>query len=288
MDEQRITENRMILIWLTVLTVITLAVFAFCFLGNGTWFSSEEPEVQGPQSSTQDTSGGQTTDAQQLASIISEVQTKMNNFQTLLDSPYLMFVDETHPLPEGFEVGETVLLTGSETVKMEKSAGEKMNEFFVAADKAGYAATVTAAYRTQQQQQKVYNDAVQDFMNAGYPAETARTMAAASVGSVNCSEHQLGLAVDFSKKEMSLLGADGRTFEEYLNDTMHTYGYILSYPAGKTEQTGHDGNTVHYRYVGIAAAAEMKEKQWTVSEYRDYLSTQIDYLKQYIQSLENK
>ena len=87
---------------------------------------------------------------------------------------------------------------------------------------------------------------------------------------------------------MNLLGVDGRSFEEYLNDTMHKYGYILSYPTGKETQTGHDANTVHYRYVGVAAATEMKERNLTLAEYRDYLQTQIDYLKQYIQSKENK
>lgn len=288
MDEQRLRENRLAIIGLTVLVVLTLVLFAFSFLGAGSLFSggNENPEVNQPSTDTD--SDGQITDGEQLSSIIAEVQTKMNNFQTLLDSPYLLQVGESHPLSEGYEVGETVLLKGSETMKMEKTAGNQMNAFFAAADKAGFAATVTVAYRTEKQQQKAYDDAVEDFMKAGYPAETARTMAAASVGSVGCSEHQLGLAVDFSKKEMTLLGSDGRTFEEYLNDTMHKYGFILSYPAGKEKETEHDANTVHYRYVGVEAATEMREKHWTLPEYRDYLKTQIDYLKQYIKSLEAK
>ncbi len=287
MDEQRLTENRMAILGLTVLTVLTLVMFAVCFLGGENLFSSEET----PQANQPSTQGGEvadSTDDEQLASVLGEMRNKMNNFQTLLDSPYLMFVGESDPLPETFEVGETVLLTGSETVKLEKAAGEQINKFFQDAKKVGFAATVTAAYRTEKQQQKVYDDAVEDFMNAGYPAEIARSKAAATVGSVNCSEHQLGLAVDFSKKEMTLLGSDGRSFEEYLNDTMCKYGFVLSYPADKEEQTGHSANTVHYRYVGVAAAEEMKEKNMTLSEYRDYLQTQIDYLKQYIQSKENK
>ena len=288
MDEQRLTENRLALIGLTVLVVLTLVIFAFSFLGAGSIFSGDDENPQGNQASTDAGSDGQVTDREQLSSIIAEVQTKMNNFQTLLDSPYLLPVGESQPLTEGYEVGETVLLKGSDTMKMEKAAGEKMNAFFAAAEKAGYAATVTVAYRTEKQQKKAYDDAVESFMNAGYPAETARSMAASSVGSVNCSEHQLGLAVDFSKKEMALLGADGRTFEEYLNDTMYKYGFILSYPAGKEKETEHDANTVHYRYVGVEAAAEMREKQWTLPEYRDYLKTQIDYLKQYVKSLEAK
>lgn len=287
MDEQRITENRIALIGLTILTVLTLAVFAFCFLGVGDKLfpGDDSPDVNHTAGSTD---GQPTTDSEQLSSIIAEVQGKMNNFQTLLDSPYLLLVGEATPIPEGYEVGELTLLTGYETLKLESAAAEKFNEFLAAADKAGHAASVTAAYRTEKQQKKVYDDAVEDFMNAGYPAEKARSMAATSVGSVNCSEHQLGFAVDFSKKEMTLLGSDGRTFEEYLTSTMHKYGFILSYPAGAEDQTGREANTVHYRYVGVDAATEMKEEGWTLNEYRDYLQTQLDYLKQYVQSLENK
>ncbi len=287
MDEQKLTENRVAIIGLTVLTVLTLAIFAFCFLGAGNLFSSE-----GGDSDVNHTAGStdsqQTTDREQLSSIIAEVQGKMNNFQTLLDSPYLMSVGESSPIPEGYDVGELTLLTGYETLKLESTAAAKFNEFLAAADKAGHAASVTAAYRTEKQQKKAYDDAVEGFMNAGYPAEKARSMAASSVGSVNCSEHQLGFAVDFSKKEMTLLGSDGRTFEEFLTDTIYKYGFILSYPAGEEEQTGKEANTVHYRYVGVEAAKEMQEEQWTLNEYRDYLQTQLDYLKQYVQSLETK
>ncbi len=286
MDEQKLKENRIVLIGLTVLIVLTLIIFVFYFWAGNLFSSEGEPPAVDHTAGSTD--GQSTTDREQLSSIIAEVQTKMNKFQTLLDSPYLLPVDESTPLPEGYDVGELTLLTGYETLKLESTAAAKFNEFLDAADKAGHSATVTAAYRTEKQQKKAYDDAVESYMNAGYPAERARSMAAASVGSVNCSEHQLGFAVDFSKKEMTLLGSDGRTFEEFLTETIYKYGFILSYPAGEEEQTGREANTVHYRYVGVDAAAEMREEQWTLNEYRDYLQTQLDYLKQYIQSLETK
>ncbi len=284
MDGRKTNENRWAIVGLTLLTVITLVVFAFCFLGMGDFFSGdgEDPSVKQTDSST-DTSS---TDSEQRASLMADVQMKMNKFQTQLSSPYILIVNEKTPLPEGYDVGELAALNGYETLQLEKAAAEKFNEFLVAADKAGFDASLTAAYRSEKQQEKAYNDAVQSYMNAGYPAETARTMAKSSVGLVGTSEHQLGLAVDFTPKEMSLLGADGNSFEEFLSGNMHLYGFILSYPAGEEDQTGHEANTVHYRYVGVEAAKEMKTQQWTLPEYRDYLQTQIDYLKQYLQSLE--
>ncbi len=285
MDGLKTNENRWAIAGLALLAVITIVIFAFCFLGAGEFFAGEgkDPTVQNTDSSTDPSD---TTDSEQRASLMVDVQTKMNKFQTLLSSPYLVTVSEKNPLPDGYDVGELALLEGYKTLKLEKTAAAKLNEFLAAADKAGYAASLNAAYRSQTEQEKAYNDAVQSYMNAGYPAETARSMAKSSVGLAGTSEHQLGLAVDFLPKEMTLLGADGRTFEEFLVENMHLYGFILSYPVGEEDQTGHEANTVHYRYVGVESAKEMKREQWTLSEYRDYLQTQIDYLKQYLQSLE--
>ncbi len=285
MNGLKTNENRWALVGLTLLAVITIVIFAFCFLGAGEFFAGEgkEPSVNHTDSSTD---SSLTTDSEQRASLMADVQTKMNQFQTLLSSPYLLIVNEKTPLPEGYDVGELANLNGYETLQLEKTAAARFNEFLAAADKAGFAASVNAAYRSEKQQETAYNDAVQSYMNAGYPAETARNMAKSSVGLVGTSEHQLGLAVDFTPKEMTLLGADGRSFEEFLAENMHLYGFILSYPAGEEDQTGHEANTVHYRYVGVDSAKEMKAEQWTLPEYRDYLQTQIDYLKQYLQSLE--
>ena len=140
---------------------------------------------------------------------------------------------------------------------------------------------MTAAYRSEAEQEKLYNSTVQSYMNAGYAAEKARSMAASEVGSVNCSEHQLGFAVDFSSKELASVGSDGTTtFGDFLAQTMPKYGFILSYPAGSESQTEHVSSYTHYRYVGLEAAEIISEKGWTLPQYRDYLKIQIDYQKQ--------
>lgn len=286
MDERKTTENRRGLMGLSVLAVITAAVWCFMFLGLGDLWSKEPDPV--PDSSA-GASTDDSTNTEDLSAVIAEVQEKMNRFQTQLASPYLTLVGESNPLPEGYTVELMDLVgDGAKNRQMETAAAGKMNEFLAAAEKSGFHVTVTAAYRTEAAQKKAYDAAVQDYMNAGYPAEIARSMAASSVGSVNRSEHQSGYAVDFSAKELTLLGSDGRTFEEYLTDTIYKYGFILSYPAGEEESTGHAADTTHYRYVGVSAAAEMREKHFTLPEYRDYLETQIEVQKQYIDSLKKK
>lgn len=51
------------------------------------------------------------------------------------------------------------------------------------------------------------------------------------------------------------------------------FGYILRYPADKTEQTGMNGITWHYRYVGTPHALYMKEQNLCFEEYMTLVRT---------------
>lgn len=286
MDEQKNNERRVALVGLSLLAALSLAVFGILFFGAGDFLT----HPNGPADTDHQVGNTDTDDADDLerARLIAEAREKMNNFRTKLDSPYLIVVSESSPLPEEYTVELASLTDKDGKNKLETVAASQMKLFLQAARSAGYKASVSVSYRDSAAQKKLFDSTVQDYMNGGYTLETARSLAAMKVGSVNCSEHQTGYAVDFASKEMSSVGNDGRTFEKYLTDSMAQYGFILSYPAGAEAQTGHDANTVHYRYVGVDAAAAMSENHWTLVQYRDYLNTQIDYLSQYIQSLESK
>lgn len=282
MDDQKTTQGRLALIGITLLTAATLLIWGISFLN----FEEGKDPSSGDSSPTTDSAQPNTTDDQQISTVIADVQAKMNQFQTRLDSPYLLLVNESNPLPEGYTVELSSLKGENDDFQLETAAAAQMDQFLDAAQKAGFPVVLSVAYRSQKAQQKAYDDAVKDFMNGGYPVEKARSMAAMKVGSVNCSEHQLGYAVDFKSKDLSLVGNDGETFEEYLTANIHKYGFVLSYPAGGESKTEHEANTAHYRYVGVQAAEAMAEEGWTLPEYRDYLETQINYLKQYIESLQ--
>lgn len=282
MDDQKTTQGRLALIGVTLLTAATLLIWGMSFLNFG---EGKEPS-SGNSFSTTDSAQPNTTDDQQISTVIADVRAKMNQFQTRLDSPYLLLVNESNPLPEGYTVELASLKGEHDDFQLETEAAAQMDQFLDSAQKAGFPVTLSAAYRSEKAQQKAYDDAVKDFMNGGYPVEKARSMAAMKVGSVNCSEHQLGYAVDFKNKDLSLVGNDGETFEEYLSANIHKYGFVLSYPAGSESKTEHEANTAHYRYVGVQEAEAMAEEGWTLPEYRDYLETQINYLKQYIESLQ--
>ncbi|HWR22557.1 MAG TPA: M15 family metallopeptidase [Feifaniaceae bacterium] len=92
------------------------------------------------------------------------------------------------------------------------------------------------------------------------------------------SEHQTGLAFDLRKKNVTYktLGAyDYEKTREYawLCKNAYRYGFILSYPEGKSELTGFGFEPWHWRYVGAETAADMKSKGF--STYQEYWATYL-------------
>jgi D-alanyl-D-alanine carboxypeptidase len=77
------------------------------------------------------------------------------------------------------------------------------------------------------------------------------------------SEHQLGLAADFSARGQGcvILTCFGNTEAgRWLADNAYVHGFILRYPKGYRAITGFQYEPWHFRYVGVELATEMKTK----------------------------
>jgi D-alanyl-D-alanine carboxypeptidase len=77
------------------------------------------------------------------------------------------------------------------------------------------------------------------------------------------SEHQLGLAADFSARGQgcAIMVCFGSTEAGiWLAENAHEYGFVLRYPKGYKPITGFQYEPWHFRYVGIELATEMKTK----------------------------
>ena len=77
------------------------------------------------------------------------------------------------------------------------------------------------------------------------------------------SEHQLGLAADFSVKGQGcvILVCFGKTEAGiWLAENAHEFGFVLRYPKGYKPITGFQYEPWHFRYVGVELATEMKTK----------------------------
>jgi D-alanyl-D-alanine carboxypeptidase len=77
------------------------------------------------------------------------------------------------------------------------------------------------------------------------------------------SEHQLGLAADFSVRGQGcvIMVCFGKTDAGiWLAENAHEHGFILRYPKGYKPITGFQYEPWHFRYVGVELATEMKTK----------------------------
>ena len=84
------------------------------------------------------------------------------------------------------------------------------------------------------------------------------------------SEHQVGLAVDISYEGVNIGNSVQGT---WLMENSYRYGFILRYPAHKTEITGVPFEPWHYRYVGQPHAYFMTGNDLVLEEYIDLLKT---------------
>lgn len=85
------------------------------------------------------------------------------------------------------------------------------------------------------------------------------------------SEHQTGLAMDLTSKDMVtgvLTESFGETKEgKWLVDNAHRFGFIIRYPAGKENITGYNYEPWHIRYVGAEVAHTIYRQGITLEEY---------------------
>lgn len=131
-------------------------------------------------------------------------------------------------------------------------------------NEAGLQLMVVSGYRSWSEQQLAYEKWTQL-----YPDRVSEISALPGY-----SEHQLGTAIDFSTPYMEeqyqnlfhtnfFYTVEG----QWLNDNAAKFGFTLSYPSWATAVTGYAWEPWHFRYVGVALAQELNERQLTLIEY---------------------
>lgn len=140
-----------------------------------------------------------------------------------------------------------------------------------------------AAYETMQRDAQIqgfsfYNCsgyrsyAYQNMLFNAYAATVGVEQASLFSAQSGQSEHQTGLAMDVcspADPNTTLQPGFGHTpAGRWLADNSWRYGFILRYPQGKEAITGYQFEPWHFRYVGLAAAAEIgPNPTQTLEEY---------------------
>ncbi|MDO3409795.1 M15 family metallopeptidase [Saccharibacillus sp. CPCC 101409] len=122
-------------------------------------------------------------------------------------------------------------------------------------------------------------DGVDHFLiSSGYRDEAEQSALYAEKGAeyalpAGYSEHNLGLSLDIGSTEGKMSeAAEGR----WLERNSARYGFVLRYPADKTEITGIGFEPWHFRYVGLPHSAIMRTNNLVLEEYLDMLDEDPD------------
>ena len=164
---------------------------------------------------------------------------------------------------------EVNIPTATTNNKMRSDAAKALESMYQDAKKEGLTLVVNSAYRSYEDQQKIYDEYFRIY---------DEVTAASLVAVPGTSEHQLGLSVDLTSQSVidGQYGVFGSTPEyQWVIKNAYKYGFILRYPSDKIDITGIANEPWHYRYVGVKLATKLYEEGLTLEEYT--LQNGFDY-----------
>jgi len=170
-------------------------------------------------------------------------------------------------LPADFQAPDlidTSLAHGDSDAEMQvqKTIEQPLRRLFDAAEQNGIELMISSAYRSVNDQQKLYSDFV---------AKQGAEMAALYVAKPGTSEHHTGLSIDLSTvssacEEDSDSCSLSQVAAGWLKENAPKYGFVQRYPEGKRPITGVAFEPWHYRYLGIPMARSVATSGLTYDE----------------------
>ena len=260
------TSVKVIIILLIVL-VLTLSAFLIKIaiekaLDPGIVYPPDETDTYAPLTDDTDTGG---TDTEVVKTPVRALDG--SKFDEKTGSLLLVNRNTSYSLPDtqklvnlyGEKHDNFTLATSSE--QLTRDAYEalcKMTDAY--AERSGYCPImVTSGYRDEAQQKKFYDDYVVNESDKDY------------VELPGYSDHHTGLAFD-----VKIYDKDGASFSygryatekvAWIVENYKYYGFIMRYPANKGNITGIDGESNHFRYVGLPHSVYITENNMCLEEY---------------------
>lgn len=178
-----------------------------------------------------------------------------------------MLVNKYYLLSENYEPDDLVYISQNyawgdkNSQRVRQVVYDAFLEMWDAAKENGYYLMISSSYRTYQEQEIVYNN----YKKQG--SKYADSIAARP----GASEHQTGLTLDiFSKTNNNRSLFKDSEEATWLKNNDYKYGFILRYPEDKTNITGYNYESWHFRYVGKKIAKYIFENNITFDEYYAY------------------
>lgn len=180
---------------------------------------------------------------------------------------YLVVVDKTRQLPEGFEP-ELEYVDSSDTEQLDARVVPYYDAMVEAALEDGVEIEANSGFRSYETQESNFNDLVEEYMyEYDVDEQEAIAMVEKEILPPGCSEHNYGLAMDIGYIDESF--GDTEAYE-WLDANAHKYGFIERYTEEKQSITNIIPEPWHWRFVGPEHATKMKNAGVTLEEYLQY------------------
>ncbi len=130
----------------------------------------------------------------------------------------------------------------------------------------------TSGYRSYAEQRYRFNTLVTSLMSSeGFSEAEAEAEAVKSVQKPGFSEYQTGLCADVRFPNEDIETFKDTEAAKWLADNCYKFGFILRYPESKTESTGMEAQSWHFRYVGRYHAVRIKFLDMSLEEYYAFM-----------------
>lgn len=196
-----------------------------------------------------------------------------------LDSRYLMLASAAEPLAASYEPMDLVSITSrrndnsgqnenggiymasSQNMQLVDAALSALKRMFETAEGEGVTLYLRQAYRS-------YEDEVSHAQRMAQRGETGDVPGQ--------SDWQTGLAVTVVPKALRTKPLDAEKYNataeaQWISANCARFGFVVRYPDGKSDVTGHGYEPWHLRYVGESAAEYMMQRNMTLEEFRQEL-----------------
>ena len=202
-----------------------------------------------------------------LFPIIAYAAPPVNEYE---DSGFLWHINQNNTLPQSYVPPALAEHKGYLLHQAVKDAFEAMLAEMEA--QGLHELRIQSAYRSYSRQEVLFGDRVNSHMSNGLARAAAEAYASFYIAYPGASEHQAGLAVDVSVNgRLNRAFADTECYQ-WLYENCHKFGFIIRYQEFKTYLTGIAFEPWHLRYVGNPHASLMKEMNFCLEEYIQYLS----------------
>lgn len=172
----------------------------------------------------------------------------------------LTVVNSSFCVPENWQTDLIELSCGE---KVDRLIYPDLQAMFDTALSEGVDLVVRSGYRSYEQQKAIMINKISQLRLEGFDKEDAKENALKWVAMPGTSEHELGLAVDINAEN----GTNGKDAYKWLSENSYKFGFIVRYPASKSEITGISYEPWHFRYVGKKHAMEIYKSGLCLEEY---------------------